>query len=157
MFGSSFTEEETMKIEILEFMTAGNLYGIDINAIKEIIPYKMGVTPLPNSQSSIEGIIMPRDSIIPVVDLAGCLKLTTAPKTLKHMLIVLEIHDMNIAFHVESVRGIRKVEEQQIQKESDKYTTEMKSAVTGTVSIDGKRIEILDFKNIISMINPDIL
>jgi two-component system chemotaxis response regulator CheV len=155
MFRGSLVEEETIKVEILEFKTADNLYGIDINDIKEILPYKLKLTPIPNSHPAIEGIIMPRDIIIPVVNLAECLKLPKSPIIVKHMLIVSEVNDINVAFHVESVKGIHKVTDQQIQKDNDKVSTNIKGVVAEIVNIGDDKIEVLNLKKIISLINPD--
>ena len=56
-------ENGTNELEILEFTLAGNSYGINVAKIKEIITYQP-VTPVPNSHPSIEGIFMPRDTMI---------------------------------------------------------------------------------------------
>ena len=61
-------ENGTNELEILEFTLAGNSYGINVAKIKEIITYQP-VTPVPNSHPSIEGIFMPRDTMITAIDL----------------------------------------------------------------------------------------
>lgn len=65
-------ENGTNELEILEFTLAGNSYGINVAKIKEIITYQP-VTPVPNSHPSIEGIFMPRDTMITAIDLKNCL------------------------------------------------------------------------------------
>ena len=67
-------ESGTNELEVLEFTIAGNSYGINVAKIREIINYQP-VTPIPNSHPSIEGIFMPRDTMITAVDLANCLQL----------------------------------------------------------------------------------
>ena len=53
-------ENGTNELEVLEFTLDGNLYGINVAKIREIINYQE-VTPVPNAHPSIEGIFMPRD------------------------------------------------------------------------------------------------
>ena len=63
---------EKNELEVLEFELDGNPYGINVAKIKEIIPYQK-VTPVPNSHPSIEGIFMPRDTMITAIDLKNVL------------------------------------------------------------------------------------
>ena len=59
-------ESGTNELEILEFTLGDNHYGINVAKIREILQYTP-VTPVPNSHPSVEGIFMPRDSILRVV------------------------------------------------------------------------------------------
>ncbi len=64
-------ESGTNELEILEFVVGTNHYGINVAKIREILPYNKP-TAIPNSHPCIEGIYMPRDVIITVVDLGKC-------------------------------------------------------------------------------------
>ena len=66
-------ESGTNEFEILEFMIDERCYGINVAKIKEIITYQ-AVTPVPNAHPSIEGIFMPRDTMITAIDLRNCLQ-----------------------------------------------------------------------------------
>ena len=66
-------ENGTNELEVLEFKLDGNAYGINVAKIKEIINYQE-VTPVPNAHPSIEGIFMPRDTMITAIDLKNCLQ-----------------------------------------------------------------------------------
>ena len=65
-------ESGTNELEILEFTLADNHYGINVAKIREILSYQK-VTPVPNSHPSVEGIFMPRDTMITVINLKKCL------------------------------------------------------------------------------------
>ena len=67
-------ENGTNELEVLEFKLGENSYGINVAKIKEIIPYQP-VTAVPNAHPSIEGLFMPRDSVITAIDLKNCLQL----------------------------------------------------------------------------------
>ena len=62
-------ENGTNELEVLEFTVAGSHYGINVAKVREIITYQ-NVTPVPNAHPSIEGIFMPRDIMITVINLA---------------------------------------------------------------------------------------
>lgn len=148
--------EEKREIEILEFRAGGNVYGIDINDIREILPYDKKPRKIPNSHPYIEGVVMPRDFLIPIIDLATSLKLEDVDNEKLEMLIVTSIKDMNIGFHVDCVEGIYRTTTANISKLDRKLSTSVKGVVTGILTIDGKNIEILELRNIINIIKPDI-
>ncbi|HIW80623.1 MAG TPA: chemotaxis protein [Candidatus Acetatifactor stercoripullorum] len=145
-------ENGTNELEVLEFTLAGNSYGINVAKIREIITYQP-VTPIPNSHPSIEGIFMPRDTMITAIDLKNCLgRGESEPKGL---FIVTNFNKLDIAFHVESVLGIHRVSWADIIKPDVTISAADESVATGIIKKDGKLIIILDFEKIVSDINPE--
>jgi purine-binding chemotaxis protein CheW len=65
-------------VEVARFEVHGQLYGIDVQQIREIVRAQT-VTPLPRAPGLVEGVIDLRGVIVPVVD-AGCV-LAGAPVT----------------------------------------------------------------------------
>jgi two-component system chemotaxis response regulator CheV len=149
--------EEKREIEILEFQAGGNTYGIDIHDIKEILTYDKKPRIIPNSHPHIEGITMPRDFIISVIDLVASLKLEDVNVVENEMLLVSSINNLNIGFHVDNVNGIHRTTTANITKPGRKLSTSVKGVVTGILSLEGEKIEILELRNVITEINPDIV
>ena len=145
-------ENGTNELEVLEFTLGDFSYGINVAKIKEIIPFQP-VTPVPNSHPSIEGIFMPRDIMITAIDLKNCLGRGTSEE--KGLFIITNFNSLNIAFHVDSVRGIHRVSWRNIIKPDAAISTAEQSVSTGIIKQDGKLIIILDFEKIISDINPE--
>jgi len=145
-------ENGTNELEILEFTLAGNSYGINVAKIREIIPYQ-AVTPVPNSHPSIEGIFMPRDTMITAIDLKNCLGRGEAEP--RGLFIITNFNKLDIAFHVENVLGIYRVSWKDIIKPDATISTADDSVATGIVKKDDKLIIILDFEKIVSDINPE--
>ena len=146
-------ENGTNELEVLEFELDGNAYGINVAKIKEIIPYQK-VTPVPNSHPSIEGIFMPRDTMISVVNLKRCLGMPDDAKT-EGLFIITNFNKLNIAFHVDAVLGIHRVSWEAIIKPDATINTEHNSASTGVIKMDDKLIIILDFEKIVTDISPE--
>lgn len=145
-------ESGTNELEVLEFTLAGNSYGINVAKIKEIITY-MPVTPVPNAHPSIEGIFMPRDTMITAIDLKNCLgRGESEPNGL---FIITNFNKLDIAFHVDTVLGIHRVSWRNIIKPDVTISTPDESVATGIIKRDGKLIIILDFEKIVSDINPE--
>ena len=145
-------ENGTNELEVLEFELDGNAYGINVAKIKEIIPYQK-VTPVPNSHPSIEGIFMPRDTMITAIDLKNCLQRGVSEEG--GLFIITNFNKLDIAFHVDAVKGIHRISWEQIIKPGATVSTSEDSISTGIVKLDNRLVIILDFEQIVSDINPE--
>lgn len=146
-------ENGTNELEVLEFTVAGNSYGINVAKIREILPYQK-ITKVPNSHPSVEGIFMPRDTMITVIDLNKVLNLGGRFRE-EDMLIITNFNKLNIGFHVESVLGIHRVSWADIIVPDATLNIDNKGVATGVVKRDGKLIIILDFEKIVADISPE--
>lgn len=145
-------ENGTNELEVLEFRLDGNAYGINVAKIKEIINY-MEVTPVPNSHPSIEGIFMPRDTMITAIDLKNCLQRGVSEPG--GLFIITNFNKLDIAFHVDSVVGIHRVSWREIIKPGSTISTSEDGVSTGIIKFDDRLIIILDFEKIVTDINPE--
>lgn len=152
----TMNEGQTSEIEILEFKAGGNSYGIIVSDIREILTYDTKPTPVPNSHPFIEGIIMPRDFLIPIIDLKKCLGLEDKDDFKNEMLIVTGINNLNIAVHVDSVCGIHRFFSKDIKKPGKILSTAQKNVISGIIKVDDMMIELIDFRKLIMIINPEV-
>ena len=147
-------ENGTNELEVLEFTIGGNHYGINVAKVREIISY-MPVTPVPNAYPSIEGIFMPRDNMITVINLENQLGMPVSPVKPSDMMIITNFNKLNIAFHVHGVLGIHRVSWADIIKPDATLNSSDSGVATGIIKVDGKLIIILDFEKIVTDISPE--
>ena len=147
-------ESGTNELEVLEFTVGNNHYGINVAKIKEIVPSNT-VTPVPNSHPCVEGIFMPRDLMITVVDLAKVINVAPSPDPSKDMFIITNFNQLNVAFHVHTVVGIHRVSWADIITQDSTISTAENGIATGIIKINGQLIVILDFERIVSDISPE--
>lgn len=147
-------ESGTNELEVLEFTIGKNHYGINVAKIKEIVQYN-DVTPVPNSHPNVEGIFMPRDLMITVVDLARVIKSKPSDDITKDMFIITNFNKLNVAFHVHTVVGIHRVSWADIITPDATISTADNGIATGIIKINGQLIVILDFERIVSDISPE--
>jgi two-component system chemotaxis response regulator CheV len=145
-------ESGTNELEILEFKLGENHYGINVAKIREILAYQP-VTPVPNTHPSVEGIFMPRETMITVINLKNCLNMP--PDDEKGLFIITNFNKLDIAFHVDQVMGIHRVSWDEIIKPDSTINGEDGSVATGIIKMDDKLIVILDFEAIVSDISPE--
>lgn len=145
-------ENGTNELEILEFILDGYSYGINVAKIREIIPYQR-VTPIPNAHPSIEGIFMPRETMITAINLSNCLG--HEDTLVGGMFIITNFNQLNIAFHVEDVLGIHRLSWTELVKPDHSFGSLEDTVITGVVKRNDHLIVLLDFEKIICDINPE--
>lgn len=146
-------ESGTNELEVLEFTLGNNHYGINVAKIREILTYQP-ITPVPNAHPSVEGIFMPRDTMITVVNLKRCLGMPENEGG-EGLFIITNFNKLNIAFHVDTVVGIHRVSWESIIEPDSTINTEENSASTGVIKMGDKLIIILDFEKIVTDISPE--
>lgn len=146
-------ESGTNELEVLEFRVGSNYYGINVAKIREILLYQP-VTALPNSHPCIEGIFMPRDTMISVVNLRKCLNMGDSYEN-DGLFIITNFNNLNTAFHVDEVLGIHRVSWEDIIKPDATISSDDAGVSTGVIKFDNKLVVILDFEKIVADINPE--
>lgn len=147
-------ESGTNELEILEFTVGNNHYGINVAKVKEILPYHTP-TPVPNAHPSIEGLFMPRDQIISILDLATCLNMPKSSDVQKDMFILTNFNQISVAFHVHTVDGIHRVSWKDIVKPDATVNTGRNGLATGIIKFQDRLVIILDFEKIVADISPE--
>ena len=145
-------ENGTNELEILEFTLGNNSYGINVAKIREIIPYQ-NVTPVPNSHPSIEGIFMPRETMITAISLSNALQMGDSVSG--GLFIITNFNKLDVAFHVDKVLGIHRVSWTEIIKPDVTINNDVDGISTGIIKFDNRLVIILDFEKIVSDICPD--
>ncbi len=145
-------ENGTNELEVLEFQLGTNHYGINVAKIREILSYQP-VTPIPNAHPCIEGIFMPRDSMITVINLRASLGLE--PMESEGLFIITNFNSLNVAFHVDEVCGIHRVSWGDIIRPDNTINGEDYGISTGVIKLEGRLVVILDFEKIVTDISPE--
>ena len=147
-------ETGTNEIEIMEFTIDGNLYGINVAKVREIM-MSAEVKPMPHTHPAVEGIFKPRDTVITVVDLPKYLPGKEHPHKEKDLFIVTNINQMHVAFRVDSVVGISRISWTDIQKPDSTISGGEDGVATGIAQCGDDLVSILDFERIVAEIAPE--
>lgn len=145
-------ESGTNELEILEFTLGQHRYGINVAKIREILSYQP-VTPIPHANECVEGIFMPRDVMITVINLKRCIGVPEDDK--EGLFIITNFNKLNIAFHVDEVIGIHRVSWEDIIKPDSTINSDDGGVSTGVVKLDNNLVVILDFERIVTDISPE--
>lgn len=147
-------ESGTNEIEIMEFTIDGNLYGINVAKVKEIMICEP-VKSMPHAHPAVEGIFKPRDSVITVVDLPKYLNGASKEKGPKDLFIITNFNKMFIAFRVHTVVRISRISWTDIQKPDKTVSGGAEGVATGIAQCGEDLVTILDFERIVAEIAPE--
>ena len=146
-------ESGTNEIEVMKFTIGGNLFGINVAKVLEIM-ISSPVKAMPHSHPAVEGIYRPRDTVITVVDLPKYLGMDS-PKSAKDIFIITSFNEMCIAFRVHTVDRISRISWTDISKPDKTVSGGSESVSTGIAQCDGELVTILDFERIVAEIAPE--
>lgn len=147
-------ESGTNELEIMEFTVGGELFGINIAKIREIMRAQE-TKRMPNSHNFVEGIFKQRGEVITVIDLAKCLNIEKSENKSHDIFILTHFNKLNFAFRVESVVGIDRVSWENIKKPDKVIYSGEESVATAIAEYKDRLITILDFEKIIADISPE--
>ena len=88
--------------QLVIFRVAGTQYGLDIDAVEEILPAAL-VVILPGAPNGVLGLVDVRGKAIPLFDLHWKFSVATPERTLDTRFVVVRTHDGPVALRVDSV------------------------------------------------------
>ena len=147
-------ESGTNEIEIMEFTIYGELYGINVAKVREIMMSDK-VKPIPHAHPAVEGIFKPRDLLLTVIDLPYYLTGSKGENQGKDLFIITNFNKLHIAFRVHSVVGISRISWKNIQKPDDTISRGDEGVATGIAQCGTDLVTILDFEKIVADIAPE--
>ena len=147
-------ESGTNEIEIMQFTIFGELYGINVAKVREIMMADK-VKPVPHSHEAVEGIFKPRDILMTVIDLPRYLTGKTSDRSERNLFIITNFNKMHIAFRVHTVVGISRISWEDIQKPDNTISHGEEGVATGIAQCGSQLVTILDFEKIVAEIAPE--
>ncbi|MCI8640005.1 MAG: chemotaxis protein CheV [Coprococcus sp.] len=147
-------ESGTNEIEIMQFTIFGELYGINVAKVREIMMADK-VKPIPHAHNAVEGIFKPRDILLTVINLPKYLTGKSGETKDRDLFIITNFNKMNIAFRVHTVVGISRISWEDIQKPDKALTNGEDGVATGIAQCNGNLVTILDFEKIVAEIAPE--
>ncbi|SES32150.1 chemotaxis protein [Salipaludibacillus aurantiacus] len=145
-------ESGTNELEIIVFEVGRGLFGINVMKVREIIQ-PLSMTLMPHSHPNVEGIIRLREEIMPVIDLAKAIGFKKPETPGRDKLIVAELNQVKVAFHVHSVSRIHRISWEQIEKPG-KLAQGLEDMITGVIKMEETMILLLDYEKIVFDLMP---
>lgn len=140
--------------QIVVFDLAGETYGADINAVREIVRMQ-AITSIPQAPPSIEGVINLRGKVNPVMDLRKRFDLTASAETKDSRIVVVDIGTQDVGLIVDAVAEVNRMPADAIEPPSSVVTTSKTDYIWGIAKFEDKMIILLDLNKVLSSTDLD--
>lgn len=147
-------ESGTNEVEIAHFDLGGRGYGVNVEKIREFIPQDtVEISRTIETHEAVRGMFLLRGQTIPLIDLKMLLEQTGESVSGRQVIIVTQFNDMINGFMADAIKQIHRLSWKDIQPMNN-YLNSYGTYFTGTVSVGGEEILLLDFEQIIDEIFP---
>ena len=141
-----------MQREFITFEVGGQLFGLDIMAIREIRAWTP-VTKLPRVPHYVAGVVNLRGTVLPVVDLAARLGWQETEATPRHAIIVTHFAGQARGLIVDTVSDIVTIAADALQAPPTTSSDGVVPFIEGLAAIDDQMVMVLDLEKL----NADVM
>lgn len=139
-----------MKIKIVSFELSGELYGMKVYEIEEILKLPV-IEEIPNTPDHIEGVINRRGNIVPIVNIANKFSLKEKEADEESRIIVIDIGEEAVGILVDKVIEIVKIDDENIEEPPEISTGIPKEAFIGVYNLNGRMLILLEVKKVLGL------
>lgn len=140
--------------QFLTFFCAGNLYGVSILRVKEIIQYGE-VTDVPMMPAEIRGVVNLRGAVLPVIDLSVRFGRRATPVGRRTCIVVLELQRdgrrQDIGMMVDSVSAVLEIPARDIEPAPAFGANVRAEFIRGMGKVDGNFVILLEIERVFSI------
>ncbi len=132
-----------MQQELITCEVAGQLFGLDIMAVREIRAWTPA-TPLPQVPDFVSGVVNLRGTVLPVVDLAARLGWAATEATPRHAIIVVQLGGKTMGLIVDSVSDIVTLPKDSLQQPPTSEEEDVARFLQGLAALGDRMVMVLD-------------
>lgn len=144
-----------MRHELITFGISGQLFGIDIMAIREIRACSP-VTRLPRVPDYVAGVVNLRGAVLPVIDLSLRLGWPATETTPRNPIIVTMIDGQSRGLIVHDVNDIVSIDSTELQQPDTIVQDHITHFLEGVAPIGDDMVMVLDLKRLMGSDELDL-
>ncbi len=149
-------ESGTNELELLAFLLGDQPFGVNVAKVQSIVQYDSSkVTEIPESPSSMLGMLLYRDKTIPLIDLSKSLGLDTRVSSSKQIVIVTEFNNILSGYKVDGVNRIHRISWDDFIPMGI-FLSKSAASIIGSVQIEDNDVLVIDMEYILSKIVPSL-
>jgi purine-binding chemotaxis protein CheW len=138
-----------MQREYITFEVGGQVFGLDIMAIREIRAWTP-ITRLPRVPHYVAGVVNLRGAVLPIIDLAARLGWEPTEATPRHAIVVTQTDGQARGLIVEAVRDIVTITSESLQPPPASADGSIVSFIEGLAATDERMVMILNLQAVSS-------
>jgi purine-binding chemotaxis protein CheW len=146
---SEVSGDKSIATELISFAIDDDQYGVDIMAVREIKGWSE-ITHLPKQPDYVRGVLNLRGVMVPIIDLRCRFGQGLTEATPMHIVIIVQVEDMQVGLLADRVLDIVSFEASQVQPVPRAAQSARIDFLSGLVTIEGGMIAIIDLHNLLS-------
>lgn len=135
--------------QVVVFSLGTEHYAVGIGAVKEVVDWSQP-TWVPEAPPAVEGVIVLRGDVIPVVDLAKRLRSKRTRPSEEARIMVMEVSGYPIGLVVDEVTEVLKVTPEQLAPPSPVTHNAEDPIVRGVIRVESRLMVLVDAERIVS-------
>jgi purine-binding chemotaxis protein CheW len=143
------SDDKSIATELISFAIGSDQYGVDIMAVREIKGWSE-ITHLPKQPDYVRGVLNLRGVMVPIIDLRCRFGQGLTEATPMHIVIIVQVEDMQVGLLADRVLDIVSFEASQVQPVPRAAQSARIDFLSGLVTIEGGMIAIIDLHNLLS-------
>src|SRR3990172_4840807 len=137
-----------MERQFVVFQIAHEHYAVDIAGVREILRLPE-ITKVPHAPEFVEGIMNPRGTVVPVIDLHKRFGLPPRESSNETRVMVLNVGDAQLGAIVDSVSEVLAISEDRIEPLERLPVDVSAEYITGVAKLDGRLVILLDYEMVL--------
>jgi purine-binding chemotaxis protein CheW len=130
------------------FTVAGTTYAVSSEHVRHMEMIEQ-ITPVPNAAHALEGVVLSRGRIVPVLNLRARFGFEKAPHDLRTRLVVVQSGDRWVGLVVDDAREFRRIPSTAIEPPGSAITGPSADYLHGIATIDGRLVLVLNVANVL--------
>jgi purine-binding chemotaxis protein CheW len=150
------TADLQREVRMITFLLGTESFLLDIMSLQQIVPYE-GSTAIPRAPDFVEGVIVLRDSVIPIIDLRSRLYPQLGKADSAPLVLITQIDGQTVGLKVDEVRRIVNVSVDRLLPPPDMVAAGPRELVVAVAEIKGEVFLLLDLEVLLSRSEKDDL
>ena len=130
------------------FSVAGTTYALSSEDMRHMEMVEQ-ITPVPNSAAYLEGVVLSRGQIVPVLNLRARFGFEKVPNDLRTRLLIVQSQDRWVGLLVDSAREFVKIPSASIQPPGNAITGLSSDYLEGIATVDDRLVLVLNVANVL--------
>lgn len=132
-----------MSTRLVTFTLDGHLYGVDVDAVQEVLRGQAR-TRIPLAPRTLAGLINLRGQVLSAIDLRAQLDLPARDADVEPMLVVIRVSGEPVALMVDSIGSVVDVETEQFEPPPDTLSGTSRDLLLGAYKLEEQLLLALD-------------
>ena len=142
--------------QLVLFRIASQMFGVEIELIKEIIPYQ-DVTPVPDTYDFVEGIVNLRGKIVTVIDMRRRLRVPVIRHDKSTRILILDLDGKLMGLIVDAASEVVRISSDAIGPPPELISEAGSNYITGVARLGERLIVLLNLQRVLSAEEVDKL